>query len=212
MTVSFERTVDDIVSGAVFYVERSPEYRRQMRRYHKRVALVFLAFVAVAAAVSYFGRGIGGLSGGFGVLIANVLLSRFLLRQQIRYQVRENAPAEAFGPRTLTLTGEGIRVTGPGTSELLSWETVGAAESTKSLLLIPLTPAPDNEAEILLIPRRAFSTPQEESAFQAELERFRLAAAANGGSVKPASGALWYRDRYSVGEEEFGAAAVRRLR
>lgn len=81
-------------------------------------------------------------------------------------QPKAGVPEEALGVRSVSLEEEGIRIHSPRYRRMIFWNACRPFEEDENYLYLPFEPK-----GILIIPRRAFGTPEACAAFREELIR-----------------------------------------
>ena len=84
-------------------------------------------------------------------------------------QPSRSVAQEALGVRSIALEPDGLRVHSPCSRRLIFWEALQPLEETETHLFLPFTPQ-----GVVIIPRRAFATPEAWADFRSELLRHHL--------------------------------------
>jgi YcxB-like protein len=171
MQVEFELEPRDVEAWHLYHIERS--------RSHRLNYLVTGLIVAGVLAVrtnqlteSVVLSSVGAVV-GFGL---GWLLGRALMRSYVRFSARQYAGAAAatqFGKHQLTIDAAGIAEIGPASQHRNDWRAVEDIVQTSAHLFVIIA-----GGYAYIVPKRAFSTPDEVEAFRAAADKQRSQAQA----------------------------------
>jgi hypothetical protein len=171
MTLHYEITGDDQIEYNVFLVDQQ-ERRMSPARRAVVVGLSGLMFgLSLTLGVLWNLPSVFVLAFFMGIFLPLALLGSPLARHSVRRQTRALLDRTEFqvacGPRTTTLTPEGIRVSSAVGERFLRWAYVGF-EDADSFYAIGTSPY-----DTVVIPKRAFATIEQQAAFLALVARYR---------------------------------------
>ena len=157
LSVSFDRVSDDLLRTTRFSFEQGgrgqKRYRKAIQRSAILIGLGVLLLLAGSGPGDAFWLGVGAtvtfLSAA--MLVALVLANR---RQPTTVQKRFDANAMLRGPRTITISPDGIEIASPMIRQFFMWAATQDLVETDTDLYVPT----DAEFDIH-IPGRAFSDP-----------------------------------------------------
>ncbi|MBB6050236.1 YcxB family protein [Armatimonas rosea] len=172
MSISYELTKDDGVA-LMKYLWQRPERRHQERKENDTIAVAFAVVIWML---------VSRASGSLGLLVA---LAIGLALLQSLPRLRENkgkkwVNSDGFqqwlGSRTVTIEDSGLRVVSTRGERLIYWASFSEVIEAETHLFLPF-----GMLEVVVIPARAFESPDTKVAFLAELKARQTAAQATQG-------------------------------
>lgn len=175
MTISYENTAEDAVAWYQFHFQ-SPRAQRDLRRSRlagslSTASVFFLLSLVLAQPVMpeavFPLLGISTVTG-----IGQYLVRSLRMKQDIEYQVRKLV-AEGdldiiLGSREISLIPEGFRITSTKGMTVLKWEAIQRWTSNETHLVFFYS-----NVDFVLIPKRAFGSPQHAKDFLDLVEEYR---------------------------------------
>lgn len=160
MSITYELTKDDGVA-LMKYLWQRPERRKQERKENDLIAVLIAVGVWVI---------ISRATDSMALLIA-LGIGLYLLKSLPKWRERKGKRwlnsdnfQQWLGHRTITLEDSGLRVVSSRGERLIYWATISEVVETESHLFLPF-----GMLEVVVIPDRAFETPEARTAFLAEL-------------------------------------------
>ena len=147
MTINFSLNSEDI---AAWQAQHTPKSTSNSNWWWLVAAAVLCAGFGFSQSPAFF----------FWVAVGALLLA---------LQPHREAPQEALGMRSISLEQDGIRIHSPRYRRLIFWEACQPLVETETHLFLTFAPK-----GVIIIPRRAFATPEACAHFRSELLRRNL--------------------------------------
>jgi hypothetical protein len=172
MSISYELTKDDGVA-LMKYLWQRPERRHRERKENDTIAVAFAVVIWML---------VSRASGSLGLLIA-LAIGLALLQSLPRLReskgkkwVNSDGFQHWLGSRTVTIEDSGLRVVSTRGERLIYWASFSEVIEAEAHLFLPF-----GMLEVVVIPARAFESPDTKVAFLAELKARQTAAQATAG-------------------------------
>jgi YcxB-like protein len=161
MSITYELTKDDGVA-LMKYLWQRPERRQRERKENDTIAVAFAVVIWML---------VSRASGSVSLLLA-LAVGLYLLQSLPKWRERKGkrwVNSDGFtqwlGSRTVTIEESGLRVVSTRGERLIYWASFSEVIETESHLFLPF-----GMLEVVVIPGRAFETPEARTAFLAELK------------------------------------------
>jgi hypothetical protein len=192
MTIDYDCTEEDIIQMTLYF-STLPEGKRQIRQSN-----IITFFMIVGILMCFFGLMSLVKSDFFGIytLIGAIIASALAIglcyidrKSQIRNFIHNRSKQgyykEDTGPSVLTLTPKGLVHQGPTGESLKLWHIIDQVAETETHLYLHFSPV-----LFFIIPKRAFATAAQGSAFLKQIEEYRQAA--TGTSIPQITKGQWW--------------------
>jgi len=160
MQAQFNQTEDDIIAFILVHIKYSPAAWRRW----KIVALCLLFF---GLALSLLFRDLQPLWMAGLLTVMFIGLVRVFPKMLFRKMAREGRNASLLGPRTVTISPEGVAEKTEVSESNYRWSTVERICTTDDYAFLYVS-----ALSALIVPKRAFSAPSEFAAFVSEARKY----------------------------------------
>lgn len=219
MTISFENTLEDAIDWNRVRLTKTMAGRKAQKRL--RVVLsccqgvfgigIYLILCGLLSAAPEFWRGflIFSLVAAFGYGVQFLQFPQ-IVKRQAKKLFKNGFFAQFLGPKEVTASPEGLRISWAEGEFLRRWPSQMRIEENETHLMLIF-----GESDFSTIPKRAFRDAAHQQEFLGAVERFRAGAgamgASTGTSLAPSSSNPWWRNRSAVDANEEKSVQQRRL-
>jgi hypothetical protein len=191
MTVSFENTEVEANEHMEYYLHVSPQTRRQVNPFS--IENIIFSVIGIALLFVEPFRFIGFLLLSYPIItIAGV---KYMRKSITKKSIKEGGFVTLIGNNTYSVEARGLRHINRFSDSLLFWESIEKVVETESSFAFHLS-----SVAAFLIPKRAFSSPEQGVEFMRLVEQYRQQS--TGEPIPETTRGAWWTQGSSVTESE----------